>query len=309
MSRTILGLALALALTTAAVAHNGKVEVMPAFPDPTAFTLDGEELDWGWYDTETFGDTPEQMWSSLGEHSGQGTNPNPEDFSAVVFYAWSPPPDNAFYAFARAQDDTLRSLEEKGDWWNDDCMHYIMDWDHSSHATSNDFDLMNRITLHPVGSANEDGLMAPYSEEEGDFSWGGVRPHSYADAVILPAGSSNGQANVEYTFELRHTPWAVYDFSGPDASVVHVMEAEQVVHFTYRFDDGDRDDHGEQDLWSPDGNSYECDRNGEMCADFILVPTDMVDPYNAWDADGAGGGTATAVESSTWARIKEHMNN
>ena len=36
--------------------------------------------------------------------------------------AWSLPPDNAYYVFARALDDTLRALEAKEDWWNDDIL-------------------------------------------------------------------------------------------------------------------------------------------------------------------------------------------
>ena len=39
-----------------------------------------------------------------------------------VFMAWSLPPDNAYYVFARALDDTLRALEAKEDWWNDDIL-------------------------------------------------------------------------------------------------------------------------------------------------------------------------------------------
>ena len=290
------------------MAHNGNTEFMPAFPDPSAWVLDGLEDDWGWYDTDSFGAKPEDMWSSAGEHAGQGTNPDPEDFSAFIFYAWSPPPDNSFYIFSRAQDDTLRALEAKGDWWNDDVLQLIFDWDHSSHGpdNANETELMNRNAMHPLGSKLEGAHMAPYSEEEGPLGWGGFPPYTYVDVTILPAGSTHFATNVEYTYEMRIVPWQSYALSGPDESVVWTFEQEQVVHFTYRFDDGDRTENGEQDLWSPNGEAYQCDRTGSECSGYILVATDMVDPYTEWDPDT---GIATAVQNTTWARIKNHMSN
>jgi hypothetical protein len=307
MTRTILGLTLALAITGTALAHNGATNFIPAWPDPTTFVLDGEEDDWGWLDTDAFGIRPENFHSTTGEHAGQGVNPAPEDFSVSVFYAWSPVPDNAFYFFSRSQDDTLRALEEKGDWWNDDSLQLQMDWDHSGGEWTGEFEDGYRMQLHPLGSKDDGALAPPFSEEEGPFSWGGSPPYTWTNATILPAGSLHNQANVEYTYEVRTLPWASYAKSGPDESTAWTFEAEQVVHFNMRFDDGDRDDHGEQDLWTWDSNgTHLCDTLGDECPDMILVPTEMVDPYTEWDAET---GTPTAVENQTWGRIKQHISN
>ncbi len=59
MTRTLLGLTVALTFAASAFAHNGLTQFMPAWPDPTAFVLDGEQDDWGWYDTDAFGLKPE----------------------------------------------------------------------------------------------------------------------------------------------------------------------------------------------------------------------------------------------------------
>ena len=75
MKKLTLALILTLAVAGSAVAHNGKTNFMPTWPDPTSFVLDGEEDDWGWYDTESFGVKPEGIESSNGEHAGQGPNP------------------------------------------------------------------------------------------------------------------------------------------------------------------------------------------------------------------------------------------
>ena len=150
MLRTLLGLMLAFVMVSPIVAHNGITNFIPAWPDPTTFVLDGEEDDWGWYDTDSFGVKPEQIESLLGEHLDQGPNPNPEDFSVSFFVAWSPPPDNALYFFARAQDDTLRALEEKGNWWNDDYLQLQIDADHASGNYLTEFINGYRLGFHPA---------------------------------------------------------------------------------------------------------------------------------------------------------------
>lgn len=310
MIRTVIGLTLALAITSTALAHNGRTAFIPAWPDPTTFVLDGEESDWGWLDTDSFGIKPEQIGPSIGEHAEQGPNPNPEDFSASVFMAWSPPPDNSFYHFSRAQDDTLRALEAKDSWWNDDTLQLSWDFDHSAGNWLSEFENGYRGQFHPLGSKNEGAAMPPFSEEEGPLNWGGWPPWTYVTTTILPAGSIHNQTDVEYTFEVRLFPWASYSKLGPDESVPWTFEAEQIIHTYFRFDDGDRDDHGEQDLWVYHGDSYECDREGDFCPDYILVPTDMVDPYTEWQPTGNEPGPGgTAVEHSTWGRIKSNISN
>ena len=311
MTRTILGLTLALAITSTALAHNGRTGYIPAWPAPSTLVLDGEEDDWGWLDTDSFGIKPEEIASSLGEHAEQGPNPNPEDFSASAFMAWSPPPDNAFYFFGRAQDDTLRALEAKSDWWNDDTLQLQYDFDHSAGNYLSEFENGYRHQLHPLGSKTEGAAAPPFSEEEGPLNWGGWPPYTYVNTTILPAGAVHNQTDVEYTFEVRTSPFASYSKLGPDESVPWVFEPESIIHFNFRWDDGDRDANGEQDLWNIVGDSYLCAREGEDCPDFILVPTDMLDPYPEWQPTGdePGPGPATAVENSTWGRIKSHISN
>jgi len=302
MHKLTLALILALGMAGSAVAHNGKTNFMPTWPDPTSFVLDGEEDDWGWYDTESFGVKPEEIESSLGEHVDQGANPNPEDFSASFFVAWSPPPDNSLYFFARCQDDTLRAVEGKDAWWNDDVVQLQFDFDHSAGNYLSEFENGYRIGFHPLGSNAEGGDAPPFSEEEGPVAWGGLEPHTWVRTTILPGDAVTWATNVEYTYEVRTHPWATYSKTGPDESTPWVFGPEQIVHFNARFDDGDREANGEQDLWSPVGDSYECDREGEHCPDYLLVPTEMADPYVSWE-----DALPTAVEHATWARIKSHI--
>ena len=103
MKHATLLLILAVAFTGTAFGHNGLTNFLPTVPDPLAITIDGMEDDWGWFDRE-FANT--DIISIQGQKKGQGVNSAPDDFSMAWFMAWSPPPDNAFYFFARVKDDT-----------------------------------------------------------------------------------------------------------------------------------------------------------------------------------------------------------
>jgi hypothetical protein len=322
MTRILLGFTLALFLAGTSLAHNGITNFMPAWPDPSTFVLDGEEDDWGWYDTDNFGLKPEQFESANGQHFEQGPNPNPEDFSASFLMAWSPLPDNAIYAFARVQDDVLISKEIKYGWWNDEYLQLQADFDHGGGIYQDEQILGYRLGFTPIGSKDEGGQLPPHRDEDGGlFQWGGFPPVTYVQTTILPAGSTNLAENVEYTYEVRHTPYAIYSIHGPDDATLHINLPEQIVHFNPCFHDADIVDDAQtrQDMWTQVGNSWMCDHDGEVCPDYLLVPTDMVDPYPIWDdSDYAGPlgrhghlmGQAgpTAVEATTWARIKSYVS-
>ncbi len=54
------------------------------------------------------------------------------DFDFTMYTAWSPPPDNSWYGFARIRDDTLKiENEDPLKWWRDDTLSITVDSDHS----------------------------------------------------------------------------------------------------------------------------------------------------------------------------------
>ena len=54
------------------------------------------------------------------------------DFDFTMYTAWSPPPDNSWYCFARISDDTLKiENEDPLKWWRDDTLSITVDSDHS----------------------------------------------------------------------------------------------------------------------------------------------------------------------------------
>ena len=305
MKRITLILALGLFFAANVFAHNGALTFMPTVPDPTAMTMDGTEDDWEWYD-RTFAVTPEEIGSWFGEHVEQGGNPNPTDWSGSYFLAWSPPPDNRFWFFARVFDDTLRAAEgeNKGAWWNDDVVQLSIDGDHSgggylANEVAEDINNGYRIQQHPLFS-DEFGVDIGGGALPPEGEWGGDPEWIDFGGTILPADADHLSTNLEYTYEMALTMFDFYDIFGPEDSVIHTFEPDQVIGLTVRFCDGDRGENGEQDGWGLLTGNYLGDRDGDQSGDAqALLTIESLDGYQ--------DGKATAVESVTWGRIKSNI--
>jgi hypothetical protein len=294
MSRFFSAALAAAFLVGPAGAHVGVQVFMPQVPDPAAMTIDGSEDDWGWFD-RSFAVQPDQIISWRGEY--EGANPPADDFSATYFTAWSAPPDNRLYFFARVSDDTLRAAEgaDRGRWWNDDVVQISIDADHSGgNYLGQDLEQLangqryEQAPLQPppcgVGGAEELGRVQDWACEE---------PHTFVVTSVLPADATNLTANVEYTYEFSIALWDFFSADGgPDNSARHVFEGDQVIHASIRFDDGDQGERGQQALFGIDGGHFDGDSDGNQAGDYTALAT-------------AGG--ATAVESRSWGRMKSEL--
>ena len=118
-----LSFGLACLLSTAAFAHVGVTVFYPQVPDPAAITIDGNDDDWGWYDPALALNQPDffDRASDFVELS---------DYDFTILNAWSAPPDNKWYGFARFVDDTLKYDSPVKEWWKDDCLQITVDADH-----------------------------------------------------------------------------------------------------------------------------------------------------------------------------------
>ena len=74
-------------------------------PDPAAMEPDGQVDDWAWYDSD-FIIGPDQMCDTLG-----GSMPLLDDLDLAIRLAWTPEPDNRFYALVTVVDDILNLNE------------------------------------------------------------------------------------------------------------------------------------------------------------------------------------------------------
>ena len=292
--------AAAFALVSPANAHVGAEYFIPGVPNPSAMTIDGLEDDWDWLDEE-FILTTEGMFTAGGETIEK------EDYDVSILMAWSTPPDNRFYFFIRVQDDTLRLVEEdQKRWWSDDCIQITFDPDHSG----GDFlgenidqvlnaqryhlrikplpgqpvaynSLLEYIDLPPIGWSSD----VFEGEPTGDIfeiAW-----------TLNPPDAEHFSTNVSYTFEFRNAFWDIHGQTREEA-VRHIFENDQVTHIGVRPLDGDGT--GAKHQLYPLGGSTGQDQKGDQMLDYILLEADEVEED-------------TAVEATSWGRVKSHLNS
>ena len=295
MSKIPLTCALLLLYATSAFAHQGTF-FMPQIPDPDAMVIDGEDDDWGWIDPG-FAITPDNLFDVYG-----GPWPLPkDDFDVVAYTAWSSPPDNRLWYFARVTDDSLGLFnDDPQSWWKDDSLEIIVDADHSSEnflETEQTTGQQYGIRVRPApGSAPVHIFNVPqesilWSTREPYFTFRWTLDPPDAESLKQPAGTT-----VTYTYEVAQDTWDYHDKNGPGASTLHIFAADQVFGLTYQFDDAENPEAGAsvQGGTSPLDGAWQ---DNSIGTDFVTVAT-----------EGATGGTrATAVNSDSWGRIKSYI--
>ena len=308
----LLPCALALAFSGPALGHTGLEFFLQEVPDPDAMTMDGDESDWGWFDNDLALDSNLDFYVTSGEVA------DPEDYSATWRIAYSRPPDNRLYFFLRIQDDSLRRQEpDLKRMWHDDFTQFNLDNDHSGGPGlgANLDEASNHQRYHLRILPGPDGVAAFNSQIEvlGDeqLSWtqdvdlfGNVTGVWDLAWTVTPPDAQHGTLDIEVTWEAR---FKTYDAVGltEAESVRHVYEDGQVTHLGPRLTDNDGSlfqyDFYLQDRFTGDQNPAQYGTEGDQFPDWILIGCE--------DCPNAGGSGGTAVESSSWGRIKGHLSN
>lgn len=275
-------------------AHEGTF-FMPQIPNPDAMVIDGESDDWGWIDPG-YAITPDNLFDVYG-------GPWPiakDDFDVVCYVAWSSPPDNSLYYFARVTDDSLGLFnDDPQSYWKDDSLEIIVDADHSSE----NFLETQQTTAQQYG-IRVDPVLAPvhiFNVEQESILWSTKEPWFVFRWTLDPPDAKSGEqpagSIVTYTYEVKQTTWDFHDKTGPDGSTRHMFAPDQVFGLTFQFDDAENAELGAsvQAGTSPLDGAWQ---DNSIGTDFITVAT-----------EGATGGssTTTAVEDATWGRIKSFM--
>jgi len=287
-------------LSTAAFAHVGVTVFYPQVPDPSAITIDGNDDDWGWYDPSLALNQPDFF-----DRASDFVDPS--DYNFTILNAWTPPPDNKWYGFARFTDDTLEYDEETLVWWKDDMLQITVDSDHQGgNILGNDVQQIENgqrfhIRIFPgVGDVllpNETSWF--YSQiEHAQFDdpnrllWGMAPEFVETAWTVLPVGAENLTTNVTYTYEWRMAVWDIWGFS-EDESIRHVFAEDDVIHLGYRPIDSDGPGGGRKHSMYINDGSQSQDVDADQMPDFWALAT-------------AGG--PTSVENATWGLIKNHVS-
>ena len=308
----LLPCALALAFSGPALAHTGLEFFLQEVPDPDAMTMDGDDSDWGWFDNDLALDSNLDFYVTSGEVA------DPEDYSATWRIAYSRPPDNRLYFFLRIQDDSLRRQEpDLKRMWHDDFTQFNLDNDHSGGPGlgANLDEASNHQRYHLRILPGPDGVTAFNSQIEvlGDenLSWtqdvdlfGNATDVWDLAWTVTPPDAQHGTLDIEVTWEARFKTYDAVGLSEAE-SVRHVYEDGQVTHLGPRLTDNDGSlfqyDFYLQDRFTGVKNAAQYGTEGDQFPDWFLIGCE--------DCPNAGGSGATAVESSSWGRIKNHLSN
>jgi hypothetical protein len=302
--RILLGSILALAISSAAWAHNGYEYFLPEVPNPAGMSIDGSEDDWGWYDLN-YAFTGDQM-------IGNDGNPVPlDDINVAMFVGWSAPPDNRYYLFGRVQDDTLKvSEEDQKLWWSDDVWTIAFDADHSGGPLRGDnLDENSNAQRYHMRILPLPGQPVAYNSgleylDQPELGWGSDiyngEPTEWFEIAwtLEPAGAGNGSTDVSWTMEFRCALWDEYGLS-PEESVRHVFEPGQIIGVSHKVNDrgpipadAPEDTNPFRHNVYPEGGSGAQMVDANQMHDFLTIPHEG----------------ATAVESGSWGRIKAHYD-
>ena len=308
----LLPCALALTFSGPALAHTGLEFFLQEVPDPDAMTMDGDDSDWGWFDNDLALDSNLDFYVTSGEVA------DPADYSATWRIAYSRPPDNRLYFFLRIQDDSLRRQEpDLKRMWHDDFTQFNLDNDHSGGPGlgANLDEASNHQRYHLRILPGPDGVTAFNSQIEvlGDekLSWtqdvdlfGNATDVWDLAWTVTPPDAQHGTLDIEVTWEARFKTYDAVGLSEAE-SVRHVYEDGQVTHLGPRLTDNDGSlfqyDFYLQDRFTGTQNPAQYGTEGDQFPDWFLIGCE--------DCPNAGGSGATAVESSSWGRIKNHLSN
>ncbi|MBI2501717.1 MAG: hypothetical protein HYW07_00585 [Candidatus Latescibacteria bacterium] len=273
-----------------------KTFFMPQIPNPDKMVIDGQDDDWGWIDP-AFAITPDGLFDVYG-----GPWPPPkDDWDVIAYVAWSSPPDNALYYFARVTDDSLGLFnDDPQSYWKDDALEIITDSDHSSEnfietemTTGQQYGIRIKAApgQSPVHIFNVPQQSILWSTKEPYFIFRWTLDPPDAEPLKQSPGTT-----VTYTYEVKQWTWDFHDKNGPDGSKRHLFAPDQVFGLTFQFDEAENPEAGAsvQGGTSPVDGAWQ---DNSLGSDFITVAT-----------EGATGGSGvTAVESDSWGRIKTYM--
>lgn len=250
-------------------------------PSPGAMNPDGDGADWGWYPSD-FVVGPDEMCETL-----SGTMPALDDFDIAIRLAWTPEPDNRFYALITVTDDTLNLDETNPDnFWNDDDLEIIMDANHGSWAEANNAVRVDhqQIGLHIPGEGRPESMLSVRYQQTPEMQWAINEGKMEGDVMVTPS-PTHGATNTTSTYEARMWLFDQLQPDGEAASVRHVLAANQVLGCSVTYNDADTEGRTHQiSTHVNEAGAHE----SEFTAEVTLMP----------------GGAVTAVEARSWGAVK-----
>ena len=272
----------------------------PHIPDELLPEIDGNSADWtNWFPADLVV-THDMLKSRAGN--------DPRDIADVdvsMMIAWNENTQKLYLGLEAFDNFIHRDTENQQDIYTEDGWTISTDPDHSGGffhtgdivppeaATQGQQWLVHPPAQGPatmwVFNFGENFFAESITTQEWDAQWFGHPPWGHlgvgpADAVPV----SEGDTNVTLFYEMA---WSLFDhlsYDGPDASVPHVFEEEQIIHLNIHYQDHDENGDDWDSQWGLNDETH-ATRDGSAAPDWVMVkvPIDV-----------------TSVEGETWGRIK-----
>ncbi|MFA6110506.1 MAG: hypothetical protein WDA75_17220 [Candidatus Latescibacterota bacterium] len=265
-------------------------------PASANMVADGYDTDWGWFDPEYV--VTQEEWRDEGERP----LPTRDDLDVTTKLAWKGAPDNRWYVYMAAHDDTLNHSGTTVARWSGDMIGIQIDYQDHGRTRGNSPCYGQEWVAAPGNVTSNFAYRYPESEGGlGQVSW-----HAYGQAPwlngavrVTPAAAWAADLWTSDTGGDTYYEWNValvelLDDAGPEVSVPANLDAisgadGRGLPFNFFYEDGDTQaPNNDMTLRGAEGSAR------QYFAHALLL---KVGEYTAQ--------TPTAVEETTWGRIKD----
>ena len=297
----------ALVLCGSAFGHNGLEFDLPQSPN-NVIVLDGDEGDWVGLD-DSF-----KFDRSRLEVEGGEPFPPADDLDVTWWFAYTLPPENMLYFFARIQDDILILDEvDASRHWTDDSLQFALDMDHGGGGiVGNDLDEVANGARYHMRTHPIPGEPSAWNDQQQrvdlpDLAWisdcaptGGNCQQSDTFLIawkVEPAGAGHMSTDVTLTWEFKLKTWDIQRLTEAE-SIQHVFKEFEIVHLEMRIFDADTIENLTWRIHPIGGTGPNAVVDGEVMTDWFAL-----------DAADTGFTPTTAVQGSSWGKIKSHLDS
>jgi len=295
-------LALVAVLSSSSWGHkpDGVEFFAPHIPDELIPEIDGNSADWmNWFPSDLV-ITHDMLLSRAGN--------DPRDIADVdvsMMVAWNETTQKLYLGLEAFDDFIHRDSENQVDIYTEDGWTISTDPDHSGgffHAGDLEQNVMGtqgqQWVVHPPAQGPATMWVFNFGENffekietrEWDAMWFGHPPWGHLGVGPPEAVPVNeGDTNVTLFYEIAWSLFDHLDYDGPDSSVPHVFEEEQIIHLNIHYQDHDENGDDWDSQWGLNDETH-ATRDGSAAPDWVMVKV----PIEA----------TTSVEGETWGRIK-----
>jgi hypothetical protein len=275
----------------------------PHIPDALLPDVDGNFADWAWY-PEDLVITHDMLLSRAGN--------DPRDIADVdvsIKVAWNESTNKLYLALEAFDNFIHRDTENQTDIYTEDGWTITTDADHSGGFFHASEDLQpaemsqngQQWIVHPPGPRAVmwihdfgENWAEKIETREWDGVWCSFPP--YGDYAVGPPNVvpvKEGDQDVTLYYEIAWTLFDFLDTNGPDKSIEHVFQEDQITHLNIHYQDHDEGGDEWDSQWGLNDETH-ATRDGSAAPDWVMVKIPIEAP--------------TSVEASTWGQIKSSFD-